>query len=101
MADEHVLLPRERYQRLLEKAAKGKDKEKTNEPRKDTSNKGKIIESGKVVQQQVHNRRENEADKTPVKKITKKKQLKKTLMAREDRPPGIPAISKSNDWIRF
>ena len=92
MADEHVLLPRERYQRLLNKAG----------PRKDTSDERKVVKG--------------EVEAFGRKKLVKRKLVKREIVdnvketeqtedgskkKREDRPPGIPISSNFKNWIRF
>ena len=94
MAEEHILLARDRYERLLNKTngstdthkkeendeKEQPDKRRKNDPiaRKGTPNSTKKIENGEEVK---------------AKKIIPRKK-------REERPPGTPALNVKN-WIRY
>ena len=87
MADEHVLLPRERYQRLLNKAEQ--KKESSDEKKKPKREVGASRKRTLVKKQVVYN-----VEKTEKKEDGSNK-------TREDRPPGVPISSSFKNWIRF
>ena len=100
MADEHVLLPRERYQRLLNKA----------EPRKDSSDERKLVKreveplgKKKLVKREVEVSGKRKLVKREVVDNIKKTEQNEngSKRKREDRPPGIPISSNFKNWIRF
>ena len=95
MAEEHILLARDRYQRLLNKTNGSTDtqkKEKNDEKEKPDKRR----RNGPIARKGTPNstkKTENGEDVKAKKKIIPSKK-------REERPPGIPALNVKN-WIRY